>query len=232
MSEFTYDAAVFCLIFGSIFVVFFLIGCIYCYCWKKKIDRRLSRLGIRSVVFRLINIDVNCSVYRTLNVKMVDPSPWPLKVLTPYGAAGAGKCFLYKHIKLVNVCVVIHIFVMKRVRTRVRPFLPWLKFSFLKVVFGERIESKWFRYWWGDGGATAEKEVEVEDHDESNDVLCNLTSKQSSHDPTRSNSITSIRAQYIRESPRMSRGSLYSRTSISDRSGEDIYLTAFTQTPL
>ena len=67
MSEFTYDAAVFCLIFGSIFVVFFLIGCIYCYCWKKKIDRRLSRLGIRSVLsyFYGQNLSFYNSAFRT-----------------------------------------------------------------------------------------------------------------------------------------------------------------------
>ena len=47
-------------------------------------------------------INSTCLVYRTLNVKMVDLSPWPLKVLTPYGAAGAGKCPLF--IQIYKTC--------------------------------------------------------------------------------------------------------------------------------
>ena len=47
MSDFTFDLTSFILIFGSLFCLFFVIACIYCYCWKKQIDRRLSRLGLR-----------------------------------------------------------------------------------------------------------------------------------------------------------------------------------------
>jgi len=157
MSDFTFDLTSFILIFGSLFCLLFIIACIYCYCWKKQIDRRLSRLGL-SVS------DLERENGRPINQPVT-------------------------------------------------------------VDSADSLWCGWCRYWWGDGSpppsqtSTSNRPLKDEldeSHDESNDVLCNLNQSKSSHENTRSNSVASIRAQYLRESPRLSKGSLYSRTSISD----------------
>ena len=88
------------------------------------------------------------------------------------------------------------------------------------------------RYWWGDQTyqnnndeiMTAQSrkshlEMSRDEMEESNDVLCNLETLPASSQGTRSGSIcsTSIKAQYLRDSPKLSRSSI-SRDGMDRRS--------------
>jgi len=134
-----------------------LIGCIFCICWKRQIDRRLTNLG-------LTHDDIQRSIDRSE-------------------------------------------------RERVH----------LSVAEADSSSCGWCRYWWGDQtyqnnndeimtaqSRKSQLEMSRDEMEESNDVLCNLETLPASSQGTRSGSIcsTSIKAQYLRDSPKLSRSSI------------------------